>query len=39
MNQKKRQQYKVYFDFETSTSGKTHEPYLVRYETEDGDRK
>ena len=30
--------YKVYFDFETATN-KTHKPYLVRYETEDDDRR
>ena len=30
--------YKVYFDFETITN-KTHTPYLVRYETEDDDRR
>ena len=28
--------YKVYFDFETVTN-KTHKPYLVCYETEDGE--
>ena len=30
--------YKVYFDFKTETS-KIHSPYLVRYETEDGERR
>ena len=30
--------YKVYFDFETVTN-KTHKPYLVRYETEDGESR
>ena len=30
--------YKVYFDFETITD-KTHKPYLVRYETEDDERR
>ena len=28
--------YRIYFDFETVTSGERHEPYLVRYETEHG---
>ena len=37
--------YKVYFDFETITNHvseygiKTHKPYLVRYETEDNERR
>ena len=30
--------YKVFFDFETETS-KTHNPYLVRYETEDNETR
>ena len=30
--------YKVYFDFETETS-KIHNPYLVRFETEDNERR
>jgi hypothetical protein len=32
------QYYKVYFDFETETS-KIHNPYLVRFETEDNERR
>ena len=28
--------FKVFFDFETTTAGEQHEPYLVRYETQDG---
>ena len=28
--------FKVFFDFETTTAGEQHTPYLVRYETEDG---
>ena len=31
--------YKVYFDFETITNNKNHEPYLVRYETQDNERR
>jgi len=30
--------YKIFFDFETLTN-KTHKPYLVRYETEEGEKK
>lgn len=34
-----RHRYNVYFDCETNTSAQPREPYLVRYETEGGDRR
>jgi hypothetical protein len=31
--------FKVFFDFETTTNEERHKPYLVRYETEDGEQR